>query len=574
MLYLDFQKANCKNCYKCLRACPVKAIDAQGGQAKIIESRCILCGHCTVACPRNAKSVHNDSDAILRLLQKSNKVIASVAPAFVASFGLSSFEPMRAALKSIGFYDAFETSEGAAAVTAEYKKLLASGKYENFITSACPAVNRAIELYHHEALKYLAPVDSPMVAHAKILKKRYEGADIVFVGPCIAKKREAKESGVLSGALTFEELMAILAQKGVEIVDTPAPAMPKKQAEKSSAKASAEVAATAEQTALKAKYYPISRGIIKSFDEFPDGYEYIAVDGVNRLDQAIEDLLSVKHVFLEINACEGACVNGPCSIKRAGGSVEANVKVRNYVSSVPADLVPDYPDISKAFKPKKAGDRTPTEDEIKAVLASTGKTCEADELNCGACGYSTCREKAWAVINGYAEVEMCVPYMREKAESMGNVIIENSPNGIIVCGDDLSISEINRKAQAMIGIKSPDYIFDCFDPTAAFKAADSGKPVHVDKLKIDKTGKYVDMMIVPLEKEKALLVVLTDITEKVNYDEELSKVKRDTLAVTDTVIEKQMRVAQEIASLLGETTAETKVALLKLKATMIEEKDS
>ncbi|MDE7406528.1 MAG: PAS domain-containing protein, partial [Clostridiales bacterium] len=177
-------------------------------------------------------------------------------------------------------------------------------------------------------------------------------------------------------------------------------------------------------------------------------------------------------------------------------------------------------------------------------------------------------------INGYAEVEMCVPYMREKAESMGNVIIENSPNGIIVCGDDLSISEINRKAQAMIGIKSPDYIFDCFDPTAAFKAADSGKPVHVDKLKIDKTGKYVDVMIVPLEKEKALLVVLTDITEKVNYDEELSKVKRDTLAVTDTVIEKQMRVAQEIASLLGETTAETKVALLKLKAAMIEEKDS
>ncbi|MDE6617721.1 MAG: 4Fe-4S binding protein [Clostridiales bacterium] len=574
MLYLDFQKANCKNCYKCLRACPVKAIDAQGGQAKIIESRCILCGHCTVACPRNAKSVHNDSDAILRLLQKSDKVIASVAPAFVASFGLSSFEPMRTALKAIGFYDAFETSEGAAAVTAEYKKLLASGKYENFITSACPAVNRAIELYHHAALKYLAPVDSPMVAHAKILKSRYPGADIVFIGPCIAKKREAKESGVLSGALTFEELMAILAQKGVEISDTPAPAMPKKQAEKASAKASAEVAATAEQTALKAKYYPISRGIIKSFDEFPDGYEYIAVDGVNRLDQAIEDLLSVKHVFLEINACEGACVNGPCSIKRAGGSVEANVKVRNYVSSVPADVVPDYPDISKMFKPKKAGDRVPTEDEIKAVLASTGKTCEADELNCGACGYSTCREKAWAVINGYAEVEMCVPYMREKAESMGNVIIENSPNGIIVCGDDLSISEINRKAQAMIGIKSPDYIFDCFDPTAAFKAADSGKPVHVDKLKIDKTGKYVDMMIVPLEKEKALLVVLTDITEKVNYDEELSKVKRDTLAVTDTVIEKQMRVAQEIASLLGETTAETKVALLKLKATMIEEKDS
>ncbi|MDE7165204.1 MAG: 4Fe-4S binding protein, partial [Clostridiales bacterium] len=495
MLYLDFQKANCKNCYKCLRACPVKAIDAQGGQAKIIESRCILCGHCTIACPQNAKSVHNDSDSILRLLQKSKCVIASVAPAFVASFGLNSFEPIRAALKSLGFYDAFETAEGAAAVTAEYKKLLQSGKYENLITSACPAVNRAIELYHHDALKYLAPVDSPMVAHAKILKSRYPDADIVFVGPCIAKKREAKESGVLSGALTFEELVTILAQKGIDIPDVP-PVEQLKQPDKNAKKAEkAEVAAVAEQPEMRAKYYPISRGIIKSFDAFPGGYEYIAVDGVNRLDQAIKDLLSVKNVFLEINACEGACVNGPCSIKHAGGSVEANVKVRNYVASVSADVVPEYPDISKMFKPKKAGDRQPTEDEIKSVLESTGKYGAGDELNCGACGYSTCREKAWAVINGYAEVEMCVPYMREKAESMGNVIIENSPNGIIVCSDDLAISEINRKAQAMIGISSPEYIFDCFDPSAAFKAADSGKPVHVDKLKIDKTGKYVDIMI-------------------------------------------------------------------------------
>lgn len=578
MLYLDFQKANCKNCYKCLRSCPVKAIDAQGGQAKIIENRCILCGHCTLVCPQNAKSVHNDSEAIFRLLQRSKMAIASVAPAFIASFGLSSFEPIRNALKSLGFYDAFETSEGAAAVTAEYKKLLRSGKYENLITSACPAVNRAIELYHHDALKYLAPVDSPMVAHAKILKSRYPDADIVFIGPCIAKKREARESGVLSGALTFEELVAMLDGKGIKIADDQAEAHAARTVPQPIA-AKAEVAAATEcgenqESALRAKFYPISRGIIKSFDSFPEGYEYIAVDGVNRLDQAIDDLLSVKNVFLEINACEGACINGPCAIKRAGGSVEANVKVRNYTNRAAADIVSQYPDISKTFKPRHAGDRIPTENEIRTVLARTGKNDACDELNCGACGYSTCREKAWAVINGYAEVEMCVPYMREKAESMGNVIIENSPNGLIVCGKDLHITEINRKAQAVIGISSPDYIFDCFDPSAAFKAAESGKPVHVEKLKIDKTDRYVDINIVPLAKEDALLIVLTDITEKVNYDDALGKVKRDTLAVTDSVIEKQMRVAQEIASLLGETTAETKVALLKLKAAMLEGSDS
>lgn len=566
MFYLDFQKADCKNCYKCLRSCPVKAIDARDGQAKIIESRCILCGHCTQVCPQNAKSVHSDAQAIIKLLGKNKKVIASVAPSFVSSFALGDFEPFRAALKALGFYDAFETSEGAAAVTAEYKKLLQSGKYENFITSACPAVNRAIEMYHHDVLKYLAPVDSPMVAHAKILKARYPDAEIVFVGPCIAKKREAKESGIIAGALTFEDLAELLRSHDIELDDRAANGA---AVEKECAACERVLPTDNGGESLRAKFYPIPRGIIKSFDSFPDGYEYIAVDGVARLDQALKDLLGVKGVFLEINACEGACVNGPCAIKRAGGSVEANVAVRGYTNSAPRDLVCAHPDICALHKPREAGDRIPTEEELAAVLASTGKIKPSDELNCGACGYSTCREKAWAVVNGYAAVDMCVPYMREKAESMGNVIIENSPNGIIVCDGELRITEINRRAQSMIGVNTPEYIFDCFDPTAVFKAADSGKPASVAKLRLDRTGKYVDVNIVPLAKEKALLVVLTDVTDKVNYDEELEKVKRGTLAVTDTVIEKQMRVAQEIASLLGETTAETKVALLKLKDAML-----
>lgn len=559
-----------------MRSCPVKAIDARDSQAKIIESRCILCGHCTHVCPQNAKSVHNDTQNIEQLLAKNKRVIASVAPAFVSSFGMRSFEPFRAALKSLGFADAFETSEGAAAVTAEYKKLLRSGKYENFITSACPAVNRAIELYHHEVLKFLAPVDSPMVAHAKILKKRYPDCSVVFIGPCIAKKREAKESGVLAGALTFEELSALLQKRGITLeYASEQTSEPKTSEAGSAAGVKKEVAATSgDSGAMRAKFYPISRGIIKSFDNFPDGYEYIAVDGVSRLDRALEDLSGVKGVFLEINACEGACVNGPCSIKREGGSVEANVMVRGYTNSMPPDAVVDYPDIGKTHKAMTAGDRIPSTDELKAVLASTGKTKPSDELNCGACGYSTCREKAWAVVNGYAEVEMCVPYMREKAESMGNVIIENSPNGIIVCDCDLKIIEINRRAQTMIGLASPEYIFDCFDPTAVFKAAESGASAFIEKQRLEKTGKYADVNVVPLAKEKSVLIVLTDVTDKVNYDEELDKVKRDTLEVTGSVIEKQMRVAQEIASLLGETTAETKVALLKLKDAMLKEKDS
>ncbi len=566
MFYLDFQKANCKNCYKCLRSCPVKAIDARNGQAKIIESRCILCGHCTHVCPQNAKRVHDDTQTITQLLAKSKGgVIASVAPSFVSSFGLTSFEPMRAALKALGFTDAFETAEGAAAVTAEYKKLLQSGKYENFITSACPAVNRAIQLYHTDVLQYLAPVDSPMVAHAKILKARYPKSDIVFIGPCIAKKREAKESGIIAGALTFEELAAML--QGKAIGESFAPAAACSQCD------GAEVAAAGGDS-MQAKFYPISRGVIKSFDALPGGYEYIAVDGVTRLADALNDLKSVKGIFLEINACDGACVSGPCAIKHKGGTVEANVQVRNYTNNSVRDAVVDYPSLVNVRKPIAAGDRIPDDAEIKSILARTGKHKPSDELNCGACGYSTCREKAWAVVNGYAEVEMCVPYMREKAESMGNVIIENSPNGIIVCDGDLKISEINRKAEQLIGIGAPEYIFDCFDPSAVFKAAESGRAAQASKIRLEKTGRYVDLNIVPLVSEKAILVVLTDVTDKVNFDAELDKVKAETLDVTTTVIEKQMRVAQEIASLLGETTAETKIALLKLKDAMLKEKNS
>ena len=212
--YLDFRDARCKDCYKCLRECPVKAIKVVDHHAKIIESRCILCGHCTEVCPQNAKSVHTERGEVEQLLKGGN-VIASVAPSFVSSFNLQDFSVMKLALGRLGFADAEETSVGAREVTAQYKKLLEGGKYKNFITSCCPAVNTMIELYYPKALAYLAPVDSPMVAHAKMLRERKPGAKIVFIGPCIAKKREAKESGVVDGVLTFEDLSAMFADKGI-----------------------------------------------------------------------------------------------------------------------------------------------------------------------------------------------------------------------------------------------------------------------------------------------------------------------------------------------------------------------
>ena len=216
--FLDFKEAQCKNCYKCLKECPVKAIKIENNQAKIIEDRCILCGKCTLICPQNAKKVHSEIDNVKELL-KNNQVIASVAPSFISSFNLKSFSTLNEALKKIGFDFAEETARGAKVVIDEYEKLLKTKEYKNFITSCCPAINKMISTYYSDALPYLAKVDSPVIAHAKILKKENPECKIVFIGPCIAKKRECYESGIIDGVLTFEELLEFFTFEDEIILD-------------------------------------------------------------------------------------------------------------------------------------------------------------------------------------------------------------------------------------------------------------------------------------------------------------------------------------------------------------------
>ena len=562
MEYLDFKTARCKDCYKCLRECPVKAIKFESHQAKIIEDRCILCGKCTTVCPQNAKKVHSEVESVEALLRGGKPVIASVAPSFVSSFGVSDFGVFTIALAKLGFRGAEETAVGANIVTEEYAKLLASGDYKNFITSACPAINRMIQLYYPKALKYLAPVASPMVAHARLLKKRYPEAEVVFIGPCIAKKREAKESGIIAGVLTFEELSEMFAAKNIDL------------------NAIASVTNQKEGAANKARYYPISRGIIKSFESLPGGYEYVAVDGVNRSFDVLEGIEDLEGMFIEINCCEYACINGPCSLKRSGGALKANEAVRKYVGesgSEPVKIDAEGVNLIEGHPRISVNSVVPGERDIRAILARTGKFKPEDELNCGACGYSTCREKAIAVARGNADIEMCIPYMRTRAESMSYEIIQNSPNGILILDYDLRISELNGLARKILGITETDpkglYIYECINADAFVMALNGGKNVVKKHMFIEQTKRYADMNIVLLPEHKILFAVLKDVTDSVAYDKQLDEVKAKTLETTDEVIKKQMRVAQEIASLLGETTAETKVALLKLKKTLSDSKE-
>lgn len=554
--YLDFKDASCRDCYKCLRECPVKAISIVDHQARIIESRCILCGRCTKICPQNAKAVHSETDNFFALLKSGKKVVVSLAPSFASAFYPYNFAAISNGLSKLGVEYSEETAVGAKVVSDAYIEILEKGKFKNFITSACPGVNRMIQLYYPEALKYLAPVDTPMQAHAKMLKKMFPDCAVVFIGPCIAKKREAQESKTADVVLTFEELKDIFALKNIELTNN----FDKK-----------------EEYINRARYYPISRGIIKSFPYYPANYEYVAVDGVERCNEVLKNIENLSGMFLELNCCEYACVNGPCTIRQKGESVKANEDVRNYAlksgeggSEITANA--DGINLRHNYDRLMPKAYEPTEREIREILSKTSKFSIEDELNCGACGYDTCREKAWAVANGYADIDMCMPYMRARAESMSYEIIQNTPNGIVLLKSDFTISEVNAKAKELLGIPNSVTTGEdssrYFNTTEFIIAQTNRQNLYGKQIFIEKTGRYAELNVVLLEKHNVILGVLKDVTEQTQSVKELNAIKLKTLETTDEVVKKQMRVAQEIASLLGETTAETKVAILKLKKTL------
>lgn len=566
--YLDFKRVQCKDCFRCLRECPVKAISFANQYAQIIDDRCILCGRCMHVCPQNAKIVHGDFDRVLGLLRAGRKVIASVAPSFVSCLGLQSFAPLRAALKQMGFYDAEETARGAEWVTREYAKLLEKGEMKNFITSACPSACRLIQEYFPQALPYLAPVVSPMVAHAKLIHAEHPDADVVFFGPCLAKKREAAESGEVAAVITFSELMGD--QSAVDLTAVLANSPKTDDTDTSNID-------------YRAKGYPVTQGIIHSFTKLPEGYRYMAVDGPKRCMEVLENIENYEGVFMEINICPDGCVNGPCSVLPQGGITKAKVDVFNYVDKehdlCPTAAQPDATEVEFGCEHPRVTNRSRrvSDKEIEEVLRRTGKMSPADELNCGVCGYRSCRGKAWAVINGYADIEMCLPYMRKKAESLAVAVVHKSPEGIIIVNSDMEIVDANATAMDMLGMGgTPESLTaqplnDFFSPLDFYLAYTQKRNVEVHKQFIRSTQRYVDITICNMEENNLIFGQMKDVTDEVSYEKKLEHLRNETLETTDKVIMKQMRVAQEIASLLGETTAETKVALLNLKKMLQQE---
>lgn len=570
MNVIGFKEAKCKNCYKCVRSCDVKAIAVQNEQAQIINELCILCGQCLNACPQNAKSIISDLSKVKNFIKSGVKTVVSIAPSYVGVLKYEKKEQVVTALMKLGFWQVRETSEGAAYVTEEYRKLLEKGTMDNVISTCCPSVNDLIEIYYPEAVPYMAPVVSPMIAHGKMIKEKYgHEVKVVFLGPCIAKKREAENDprtkSVVDAVLNFSELEKWLEEEKIEISDL-------------------EGTEFHNDNPQVNRLYPVGDGVITSVissEKIPSKYRKIAVDGTKHCMELLESIKKgeIHHAFIEMNTCEGGCVNGSALDKKEGYPSAFKIKL-DMEETIPkegvkGEALQEYKNLSlaKLFCDRTVKENMPSEEMIRETLRKIGKTEKVHELNCGACGYASCRDKAIAVCQGKAELTMCIPYMHEKAQSMANIVLDTTPNVILLVDSEMKIIEFSRGAEKVFGVSKKEaighYLFEFIDHRDFEDVLNTQGKLIGKKVTYQEYDITTLQSLVYVREINGVLGIFQDISSEEEKSKQAYKMKMDTIEMAQRVIDKQMMVAQEIAGLLGETTAETKVTLTKLRDTII-----
>lgn len=561
MSIIQLKEADCRNCYKCIRSCPVKSITFHDDQARILEEECVLCGKCTLICPQNAKQIASDLDSVRAMLERRERVVVSLAPSFIAAFPGCTFEQVSGALTRLGFAAVEETAIGATRVSEAYAEILQNHTQDNLITTCCPTVVRLVQKYFPELLPQLAHVASPAVAHARLLREAYgKDVKVCFIGPCISKKQEAKDSGEIDAVLMFGELHDWLRREGIDV-------------ERQSGKDARPMHRTI------SRLYPVPGGIIKTIPpEQRTGYTAIAIDGLDRCIRVLQDIRDsrISGYLLELSSCVDSCVGGPAmhEYDRAPSFLLSKEAVYGFSRRTETGAEPESEPLHVPMRVEypslHSEESMPTEEEIAAILRSIGKVSPSDMLNCGGCGYDTCREKAIAVYRGKANVRMCLPYMRQRAESTANSILDNTPNALISLDHDLRILDFNPSAVRLFNLNH-----DCIGMEASLflnmdklsTILETGENVMNERCRTAIYDLMVEQSIIPMPNHE-YLVIVKDISVEEESLQAMEKMRRETLETAQAVIDKQMRVAQEIASLLGETTGETKAALLHLKASL------
>ncbi|MBT9137558.1 MAG: Iron hydrogenase 1 [Syntrophomonadaceae bacterium] len=578
--------ARCHNCYRCVRTCPVKAIRVISGQAEVVDDLCIACATCVRACPQKAKIIRDDLPSIKLALAAGRTVVASVAPSMPAYFEMTSFSQMEKLLAVLGFAAAGETAFGAEMVALAHQELAAQDMERwPIITSSCPVVNELVEKYYPDLIPHLAPIVSPMTAHGRYLHQQY-GDDVftVFIGPCIAKKDEMVDeavTGVVDAVLTFTELERWMQEVGV-VFPAAQPGV-RGQGSEVSPHPAPPTTDPRQPTPHTARLFPLEGGLVGTAQMDTDvlSSHNLIASGITTCRNVLEGIRSgaLEACLVELMACEGGCINGPAlmnqeSVALARQRVIAYSKCRQ---PQPLPIRNQWPSLERIYRDRHTPIPEFTEEQIQEVLHRVEKYSPEDELDCGACGYDSCRQKATAVLRGMAEATMCIPYMRTRAESLTNVVMDVTPNAVLVMDKSLHLQDISRSAEQM---------FHCHRLAVRGKPLRELIPIVEDFLIVRDTGQpllrkivrlrddlRVIQNIMPVGGENLMVAILSDVTETEQHREEMERLRAETLQRTQEVINKQMRVAHEIAGLLGETTAETKTLLTRLKRLMEESQD-
>ena len=560
---LQFHTANCKNCYKCIRNCPVKAIRVQNQQAQIIEEQCVLCERCTSVCPQHAKVEHNDIPDIQKEIAAGKKVIASVHPAYLFRYGWNSIHSLEKCLQKIGFWKVFDAAQGAFMMKEKYTQFLEIQQQKKLVISSnCPVIVRMIEKKYPRIKEYLAPVYSMMQMHTEYLKEQYPEAILVYVSPCISVMSELNEPQAhMDYVITFRELSNWMND------------VPENYLEECEKK---EI--------YLSRMTAVAGGLIQTMIPVA-GQKYLSVDGIDQCKEILRELQTggYENYFIEMNACKNGCIGGPYSQKREKKLLDALIGIRessmengqpdyqrDYHIEIPE--VPERKFVQEEIYPGK----TVTKEQITHVLQEMGKYTKEDELNCGACGYDTCREKAVAVIQGKAEVSMCIPYMREKQEDYANIIINAMPGLLVTVDYDLNIVQLNKAANDLFDITRKKHLLgkqagEIMDDYAMVNMIAFEREIVQDCIYLEEQKRYIERVLTNDRKNKLILCIMKDVTKEKEWEKKQKRAKINAVQMADKLAEEQLRIVHEIASLLGETAADTKVAVEDLKQTILQE---
>lgn len=552
MKYIKLAEAHCRNCLRCIRECPTKAVAYVNHRITIVDNECILCGNCYKVCPATGIKLMRTRDMVQGWIKYGEKVVLSVASSVLTSW--PDFDAFRQACLDAGFYEVEEATVGAEYVSAKYNQLIEKQEMENIITTTCPAVVALIQKEYPELVKYLAPVESVMIAHAKDLKRRYPDAKVVHLSTCVSSQKLADEyRDVLAATLNVREMLKWIP---ANCEKTPA---------------------VEEATKSITRLYAVESGIFQTLNT-SDHYRYVSIDGIHRVKECLSDLQSgrLNGYVLDLNACDGGCLSGP-SVSHCDHNEWLARSVIYRTADRTQVIGTDEPcvDINVEWKATPTFHSRYAEFQIQDVLTMMGKTVKSLELDCGACGYETCRQKAIAVLDGKADVALCMPYALAQAQSISNTIIKNSPNGVIVVDKNNMISDINPAALYHLHLDQINPVG--MDVTAILQNEEFiniiSNPTEEDSTQYFRgyypdLGKTFDHAVMRMKEENYYVIILMDLTVQETKEKVLRDMRASTIEITQQVIDEQMRTVQEIASLLGETTAKSKVALTKLKKAM------